>query len=203
MDSNQRNKLLQKRTQLQLQLRFNDFVKACVEPFTEVLEELQRLEINHGIVSLRFVPLQFEPLLVEKFRSGTFAKFDLSGVDIAMEDKRMEQIMDVFPNKHSSRYFPDLPVVGSLGNSTSVLKELIEADYIAEQHVYVCWLQYSFLLEVDIRELAQRANKEILDSWHGDVIIFSKDFSWLAVYYAFEDEWRFGKDYRESYPEYK
>lgn len=192
MDSNQRNELLQKRAQLQLNLRFNDFVKACVEPFIEVLEELQRLKLSHGIVSLRFVPQELKPLLMEKLQSGTFAKYDLSGVEIAMEDTLMEQLMDVFPNRHSSRYFPDLPVVSLLEHPASVLQELIGKHHIAEQVVYVCWLEYVFLLEVNLPDLAQKINQEILDSWHGDVIIFPKDFSWLAVYYAFDDEWRFG-----------
>lgn len=191
MDSKQRNNLLQKRTQLQLNLRFNDFVKACVEPFIEVLEELQRLKISHGIVSLRFVPQELKPLLREKLQSGTFAKYDLSGVEIGMEDTLIEQLMDVFPNRHSSRYFPDLPVVSLFEHPAPVLQELLGKHHIAEQ-VYVCWLEYVFLLEVDLSDLAQKVNQELLDSRHGDVIIFSKDFSWLAVYYAFEDEWRFG-----------
>lgn len=192
MDSKQRNKLLQKRTQLQLNLRFNDFVKACVEPFIEVLEELQRLKISHDIVSLRFVPKELQPLLMEKFNGGAFVKYDLSGVEIAMEDTLMELLMDVFPSRHSSRYFPDLPVVSLLEHPTSVLQELIGKHHIAEQQVYICWLEYVFLLEVNLSDLAQKVNQEILDSRHGDVIIFPKDFSWLAVYYAFEDEWRFG-----------
>lgn len=192
MDSKQRNKLLQKKAQLQLNLRFNDFVKAGVEPFIEVLEVLQRLKIRHRIVSLRFVPQELKPLLREKLQNGIFEKYDLSGVGIAMDDTLMEQLMDVFPNRHSSRYFPDLPVVSLLEHPTSVLQELMGKHHIAEQQVYVCWLEYVFLLEVDLSDLVQKVNQEILDSWHGDVIIFPKDFSWLAVYYAFEDEWRFG-----------
>lgn len=188
MDSEYRNQIVQKRAQLQLRIRFDDFFKTYVEPFTEILDELLHTQIKYHIVSLRFVPSEFQSLFMEKFQKEPFAKYSLSRVETVMGEKVMESLIDVFPNKHSSRYFPDLSVVGSFTDLISVLTELIH-----EHDVYICWIQYPFLLEIDFQDLVQKIKEESLDCWFEDAVIFPKDYSWVIVYHAVEDEWLFGK----------
>lgn len=193
MSQPSRNELLKKRSDLQLRIRFDDFVKTYLAPFTEVLNELQPLQIHYRVASLRFAPQEFHPLFKEKFKTEDFAKYNLSDVDVFLNEDVIGPLMDIFPNHHSSRYFPDLPIVDLIEEPADVLTALIHTHQLEEKQAYIFWTDYACLLEIDLQGLATKANRHIFDNPYGDAVIFPKDYSWLIVYHAFEDEWIFGK----------
>ena len=192
MNPQKRKTLQQKREQLQLQLRFDAFVKSYVAPLLEVLGEMQRLDIPYRVVSLRSVPMELQAMLLELLRKDSLMEHNLSALPIEMDTSLLEQLFEVYPTEHTSRYFPELPVVAMLDTPSAVLQELICEQNLSRQHVFMCWLQYALLLEVDLQQLAKHANAKILDLRGDDVVLFPDDLDLLIVYNAFEDQWRFG-----------
>lgn len=194
MTSEHHNQLLEKRAQLQLRIRFNEFVKTDVIPFTAVLNELKNLELSYRVVSMRYGSAEFQPLFTELFQTEAFVHYGFPKEPLLIDDTVMTQLVEAYPNAHSSHYFPDLPVVErQIEEPRAVLQHLIKEYRLPKTFVYIVWVQYPFLLEVTLEYLADKVNSELLNSLHDDVVIFPKDYSWLLVYHAFEDEWLFGK----------
>lgn len=193
MDSEHRHSLQQKREQLQRQLRFEVFAEQYVAPLMEVLGEMQRLNIPYRVVSLRAVPSELQTMLLEQLRTDSLMQYNLPAAPIEADTNLLEQLMERYPTPHTSRYFPELPVVAMMDTPHAVLQNLIREQNLTGQHVFLCWLQYAFLLEADLQQLAERANNDILDIRGDDVVLFPASFDWLIVYNAFEDQWRFGR----------
>lgn len=194
MPSEHLNQLLEKRARLQLRIRFNEFVKTDITPFTVVLNELQLLALPYRIVSMRYGPAEFQPLFAELFQSEAFVHYGFPKQALLIDDTVMTQLVEAYPNAHSSRYFPDLPVIERRHEEPKrILQHLIKDYQLPNTSVYIAWLQYPFLLEVPLGDLADKVNSELLSSLYDDVVIFPKEYRWLLVYHAFEDEWLFGK----------
>lgn len=192
MTPEHRQILQQKRELLQQRIRFNKFIDDFVTPVLPILDELQRQEINHQVVSLRCIPKEFTSMLAEQFTTETFVKYTLSEFEIQTEDSIIEALMEVYPNTHPIRYVPNLPIIDLSNDPAAALTEIIRTNHLADRHIYLCWLRYAFLLKADIQDLAQKANEELFNSWHGDTLIFPTDLSW-CIAYSINDEWRLGK----------
>lgn len=194
MNLQQRTSLQQKRGQLQRQLRFEAFASQYVAPLLEVLGEMQRLDISYRVVSLRAVPSELQAMLLGQLRTDSLMQYKLPAAPIEADTNLLQQLMERYPTPHTSRYFPELPVVAMMDTPSAVLQNLIREQNLTGQHVFLCWLQYAFLLEADLQQLAAHADNDILDIRGDDVVPFPADFDWLIVYNAFEDQWRFGGD---------
>lgn len=192
MSPEKRQVLQQKKEQLQRRIAFEAFLGESVIPFMEVLDTLQNLKISFKVVLLRCIPMEFKDLLLERFRTETFVKYNLSDIEISTDDIWIEQLLDSYPNMHPLRYVPDFPLVGSRVDVPSmVLSEILDTHHLASQNVYLCYLKYAFLLEINLQALAQNVDEEVFNIWQGDAVIFPKDLSWLIAY-SLEEEWRFG-----------
>lgn len=190
MNSERKNQLLEKRAQLQLRIRFNEFVTYCITPFLEILEELQNAEIEYRILSLRCIPEEFHELLCDYLKTEALSKYQLAKVMIKSEDSEVATVLEKYPSANPFRYVLDVAVVGYGNQPDEVLQELVETHQITNEKVYVCWLNYAFLIELDLEDLAAKANNELFTPWHHDVLLFPKNYDWLIVY-SLEDEWRF------------
>ncbi|WP_304343617.1 hypothetical protein [Chryseobacterium koreense] len=189
MNPDQRNQLLEKKAQLQIRIRFSEFVTRNIAPFLDVLEELQNSGIKYSVVSFRCIPLEFHELLREYIRKENLAKYKLSGVLITNEDKEVETALEKYPSANPVRYVLDAPVVGYGNQPDEVMRELMELHQLEEKNVLICWLKYAFLLEIDLQDFVQNVNDDFMNGWHGDAVIFPPNRDWLIAY-ALEDEWR-------------
>lgn len=80
--------------------------------------------------------------------------------------------------------------MGYGNQSHEVLQEFVETHQITNKKMYVCWLNYAFLIEVDLADFAAKVNNELFTPWHHNVLLFPKNYDWLIAY-SLEDEWRF------------
>lgn len=195
MNPEHHQQLLEKRAQLQLHIRFNEFVKECISPFVEILEALHRLGIAYCVVELRYSALEFRPLFVTLFQTEAFVRNGFSEQNLILDhdDTTIAKLVTKYPTTHSSRYFPNLPIINvQVEDPKTVLQNAIKDYQLSQSQVYICWMLYPFVLEVSLEDLAHKATEELFDSWHEDVIIFPKDYSWVLVYHSFESEWLFG-----------
>ncbi|MEG0915866.1 MAG: hypothetical protein RSF68_02510 [Myroides sp.] len=191
MDAERLNKLLQKREHLQVRIRFNDFVKLFEEDFKEILKELQFLNIHYSIASWRCVPQEFHSLLAEYIQKDSFLKSKFAETKLLSNDDTVETLLNAFPSVNYLRYVPDLKIMGRGTEISALIQPLLDSYEMERLSVYFCWLKYPVILEMDILEFAELVNGEILGFWHGDLVVFPTDFTWLLTY-SVEDEWRFG-----------
>ncbi|KMQ70355.1 hypothetical protein [Chryseobacterium koreense] len=195
MNPDQRNQLLEKRAQLQIRIRFSEFVTRNIEPFLEVLEELQNSGIKYSVVSFRCIPLEFHELLQAYILKENLAKYKLSDVLITNEDKEVETVLEKYPSENPFRYVLDALVVGYGNQPDEVMRELMEQHQLSEKKVLICWLKYAFLLEMDLQDFIQNVNDDFMSGEHGDAVIFPRNHDWLIAY-ALEDEWRFARKHK-------
>ncbi|MGV4413334.1 MULTISPECIES: hypothetical protein [unclassified Chryseobacterium] len=193
MNPDRKNQLLAKRAQLQNRIRFNEFVENRIVPFLEILDELQNLEIEHSIISFRCIPPEFHELLRRHTQTEALEKYKLAKVEITTEDTTVETVLEKYPSINPFRYVLDASVVGYGNLPDEALQEIQETQQFKEEKVFVYWLKYAFLLEIDFKDLVKRANDDLFNSWHDDAVIFPKDYSWLIAY-TIEDEWRVDKN---------
>ena len=193
MNQKNLNKLLQKREQLQTRIKFDDFVKLYVDGLIEILREVQLLEIHYKIVSWRCVPKEFYSLLAEYIIKDAFLRNNVEETELFSDDSTIEKLLKLFPSVNPLRYVPDLPIVARGTEISALLPTLFKSYEINNSTVYFCWLKYPAIVEMDISEFTELANDEILGFWHGDLIVFPKNFTWILTY-SIEDEWRFGKN---------
>ena len=195
MNPERHQQLLEKRAQLQLRIRFNEFVKECILSFIALLDELQHLEIAYRVVELRYSKAEFQPLLMALFETETYTRYGFSKHKIFIDDDDtpITKLIEKYPSRHSSRYFPNLPIIDvQVEDPKTVLQNAIKDYKLSQTLVYMCWILYPFLLEVPLDEVAHKATNELFNSWHEDVVIFPKDYSWVLVCHSFESEWLFG-----------
>lgn len=192
MDSEHINRLIKKREQLQLRLRFNEFVKLNIEPFLAVLDSFKVSEITYRVSSFRCVPLEFHELFCDYIQTEALATYQLTEVTICVQDTEVEFALAKYPSVNPFRYVLDASVIGYGSQHSKVLQELTGREPLIEKKAYICWLAYTFLLEVDFQDFAQKVNQQIINTWHGDTLIFPSDYAWLTAY-SLEDEWRFSR----------
>lgn len=193
MSPEQQQALQQKKEQLRLRIAFEAFIDTYILPFTALLDEFQNLKIGHRVVALRCIPGEFKDMLSERFNTEDYKKYNLTHIEISTDDTWLGKLLQSYPNTHPLRYVPDLPVIGSIGDGPSVVLAGILNDYLPTKQdvVYLCYLKYAFLMEVDLQGLAQNADWQIFNIWEGDAVIFPKELDWLIAY-SLEEEWRFG-----------
>lgn len=135
MNPDRQNQLLAKRAQLQVRIRFNEFVESRIVPFLDILNELRALQIKHRVFSFRCIPQEFHKLLREYLQGETQAKYQLADVTITSEDIVAETILEKYPSAHPFRYVLDAPVIGYGNLPDEVLQELARTNKLAEREV--------------------------------------------------------------------
>lgn len=193
MTSEQSDRLLEKRKELQLHIRFNEFVKANVMPFFEILNEFQNSKIEYRALSFRRVPQELQELLREYIQSQACSSYKLSEAEISLGDEAVERLMERYPNTHPLRYIPDLPRYHFWWQ----VEEQIKKHQLEEQEVYLCYLQYALVFKVKISELIIKATEEVFTAWYGDLVVFPADYHWLLVH-SVNDFWQFGNKHTFS-----
>lgn len=193
MTPEQQSTLNEKRKLLQQQLQFKEFFSQYIAPFSEVLESLNLLKINYQVVLARCIPKEYQHLLIEQFNGGEFKKYNLSEIEITSEDEILERLFKIFPNKHALRYLPDFESIKiDFDYPKTILNNIIHSEHLTEQQVYLCYLGFGFVLQIDFQDLSDKVSDDIFNTWHGDTVIFPKNQEWLIAY-SLENEWRFGR----------
>lgn len=193
MTPEQQSTLNEKRKLLQQQLQFKEFFSQYIAPFSEVLESLNLLKINYQVVLARCIPKEYQHLLIEQFNVGEFKKYNLSEIEITSEDEILERLFKIFPNKHALRYLPDFESIKiDFDCPKTILNNIIHSEHLTEQQVYLCYLGFGFVLQIDFQDLSDKVSDDIFNTWHGDTVIFPKNQEWLIAY-SLENEWRFGR----------
>lgn len=193
MTPEQQSTLNEKRKLLQQQLQFKEFFSQYIAPFSEVLESLNLLKINYQVVLARCIPKEYQHLLIEQFNVGEFKKYNLSEIEITSEDEILERLFKIFPNKHALRYLPDFESIKiDFDHPKTILNNIIHSEHLTEQQVYLCYLGFGFVLQIDFQDLSDKVSDDIFNTWHGDTVIFPKNQEWLIAY-SLENEWRFGR----------
>lgn len=70
----------------------------------------------------------------------------------------------------------------------SGLKTAVESLALENQTVYMYYLQYAPLLQLQLYDLLPVDNENLFNFWHGDVVIFPENHSWL-ISYSLEEDW--------------
>lgn len=193
MTPEQQSTLNEKRKLLQQQLQFKEFFSQYIAPFSEVLESLNLLKINYQVVLARCIPKEYQHLLIEQFNLGEFKKYNLSEIEITSEDEILERLFKIFPNKHALRYLLDFESIKiDFDYPKTILNNIIHSEHLTEQQVYLCYLGFGFVLQIDFQDLSDKVSDDIFNTWHGDTVIFPKNQEWLIAY-SLENEWRFGR----------
>lgn len=193
MTPEQQSTLNEKRKLLQQQLQFKEFFSQYIAPFSEVLESLNLLKINYQVVLARCIPKEYQHLLIEQFNLGEFKKYNLSEIEITSEDEILERLFKIFPNKHALRYLLDFESIKiDFDYPKTILNNIIHSEHLTEQQVYLCYLGFGFVLQIDFQDLSDKVSDDIFNTWHGDTVIFPKNQEWMIAY-SLENEWRFGR----------
>lgn len=193
MTPDQRKKLEEKKANLQLQIQLNEFIQDRINPFIEILEILIALQIKHQVVKLRCIPQKFHQPLKVFIENNPIAKHLPADITITSEDSEIEEILVQYPSANPFRYVSDSPTIGYGNLPNEILSELLEAQHLGEEKVFICWLTYAFLVEINLQELSERANTDLFNFWYSDALIFPKDNNWL-ISFSLEDEWRFKRE---------
>lgn len=72
-----------------------------------------------------------------------------------------------------------------------MLQSIIKQQRFEAQEVYLYYMRYAILLQVNLHHLSRVASEELFNFYHGDAIIFAENLDWLIAY-SLEDEWRAG-----------
>lgn len=190
METDHRNRLEEKRAELQKRLRFEEFLDERVKPFLEVLGLFKLLDIKYTVLSSRCIPLEFQELFLEYLRSDGLSPNNLRQIPIAGEDAAVETILEIYPSVNPLRYVLDAEIIAFDSSPAEALKKIVKNNHLIDDKVSVCFLNYAFILEVHFKELVEKADDELFNTWLGDVLIFPRSSSWLIAY-SLEEEWRF------------
>lgn len=184
--------LEEKKQKLKCEIDFKNFAQANILPFIEILEELTRLEIDYKIIQTCSINEDWQDMLVQLFAKEPFVNYPLSEIPISSENDLVEQLLEIYPNTHPMRYVPDLPLVAKFeSDSSAILKSILKTNQLTDEHVYLYYFQYVFLLQINLKTLAEKATEELFNFGLGDAVLFPKDYKWLIAH-SIEEEWQFG-----------
>lgn len=184
--------LEEKKQKLKCEIAFKNFEQSSILPFIEILEEVKKLEIEYEITEICYIKNEWKDMIQKVFEKTPFINYHLSKISISNDNPLIEKLLDLYPNTNPIRYVPNLPVVAKYESDNSkVLKSLIKNNLLTDQHVYLYYFQYAFLLKINLSALAEKAIEELFNFFLGDAVIFPEDYRWIIAH-SLEEEWQFG-----------
>lgn len=191
MDDARRSGLLKKRKELKYALEAQDFISQRVEPFSEILRRINAADIRYEIYLMQ-IPLEWESHLQKLMNENRLADFKYGIVYLPEKIQLLDQMLLQFPSIHPLRYVPDLPRILGDQPISQMLKSIVDELRIAKQQVFVCYLQYAVLLQIELDSFIKIANEDMINFWHGDMIIFPAAGDWL-ISWSMEEQWYAGR----------
>lgn len=189
MDSDKRAALEQRRRQLQIRQEAQAFMQSDVEPALEILSLLQRRGVIYKIVQMLHVKEDWKETVADALSQPPYTTYGFEAGHLKDQGIRalLESLFELYPSTNSLRYVPSLEKHVPQG-----LQQLVNELGLVHQKVYVYYLSYAFVLELQLHDLVKYANADTFNFWHGDALIFSNDLSWLIAY-SLEEEWYGGR----------
>ena len=200
MDTDKRKFLLQRREQLQNKLEAEEHINSYLEPALEVLDYCRQQAIGYRIVALLSVPQAYRPHVAQCIQEQPYKEYGFAADNLHAVDgnKLLEQLWEKFPSTNEFRYVPDLPCfadyrgVAPAETQRDGLQRAVQELALPEQNVYLCYLRYGLLLEVQLEQISRYDTEELFNTWHGDTLLFAEPADWLIAF-TMEDEWYGGK----------
>ncbi|MDN3725096.1 hypothetical protein QRD02_11935 [Aequorivita sp. SDUM287046] len=177
---------------LQMRLEAEDFLKTQVLPFNEILETLQRANIEYTMVDLVGIKEEWAPHLKDALSKIPDHPYTMAWGE-SMAFNQLPVLFDQYPSINPLRYVPPLKPIGSIESASDALTKAITRLGLRDEDVYLHYLNFAPLLKLKMADLAEKASEELFNLWYGDVVIFPEDLSWL-VSHSLEEEWYAGRN---------
>ncbi len=176
------------RSENQLKLETEHFYNQHIEPLREVIDYFRKENMHLEIEGFCDISENMKKGLSILLRSNNLP-YNMDGNRKA--DDIMNRALLTYPNQHSLRYVPELPLV-AISPDANPIKPSTANLAISDQFVYLYYMGYSPLFRVSLNDLCNCMHEEIFNPWLDDAVIFPDDFSWLIAY-SLEDEWYAGR----------
>lgn len=195
-----REKLLEVRRQLQIKLKAEDYIQRTLQASLEVLNYFKKQEMAYFLPSYLFIPEAYTSYVQARLSQTPFTDLQANSFNINPPDLEaiVKSVLDHFPSKNNFHYVPDLMKYAAYrsGNQDAMLRDgleqAIQALALPNQAVYVYWMQYGLLLQVELEIVQAHDQEDLFNTWNGDVLIFSTAADWL-ISFNMEDIWYGGR----------
>ncbi len=193
MDENLKNKLEEKKKQIQLRIKVDEFIDARLKPWLEIYEIILANNIAHKLVQLDNVSQEEISFWGEKMNSQPFSKFNFDLLTLNTDDEKniVSQLYDIYPSTYPLRYMPS-DIVTSLasGQPNEIIIDFAKQLKVnLDEEVYLMYLYYSPVLKLKLADIINNS-AALYDFPMDDILIASPDFSWI-IFRSMEEEWRF------------
>lgn len=188
MTPQKRKELEIRRSKLQEKIEVASFVEKYIHPFVEILQVLKDRQMDFRIATFTNIPSEWNNLLDNTLSENPYALYELNKISRASGNPVIHQLLDHYPGQNAFRYVPDLPLLPP-GIGVESFYEIIPSQ---NDWVYLYYFAYPLLLELYLPDIKKADIEDLFNLWHGDAIIFPKNYEWLLAY-SLEEEWRYGK----------
>jgi len=199
MQPNKRQELEERRRQLQIKHAADEFVTSSLEPYIEILEHLKKREVAFEVIRLMYLQHDWKPHLENLLNQAPYKSYGFHSAHVTCTELgvTMDQLYERYPSINPLRYVPALTKVeryrmAPTDQVQNGLAIAVTALALPDQKVFLYYLKYTPLIEIDLAELSRHADDELFNLWHGDAVIFPADLSWLIAF-TLEEEWYAGR----------
>lgn len=183
-----KERLEQLRTLLHSKLKAKDFLENQISPFTEIHTYLRQSKVAFTTIDLLGFQEEWLPYLEEELSKTHFSAL-AGGLGKSKARKLLNTLFDKYPSTNAFRYVPKIDKINLItSNHESGLKTAVESLALENQTVYMYYLQYAPLLQLQLYDLLPVDNENLFNFWYGDVVIFPENHSWL-ISYSLEEDW--------------
>jgi len=195
MQPDKRKELEERRRQLQIRRAAEAFLASALQPYVDILDYLSKHDVDFEIIQLMYVKsdwkshiqtmLQRVPYVDCGFHAGHLEELGL--------EEQMDQLYDRYPSINSLRYVPCLPKFADYGTAPPEkirdgLQKAAASLGLSSQKVFLYYLRYTPVIEVSLFDILVHDHEDLFNFWHGDVMIFPSDLTWLMAF-TLEEEW--------------
>lgn len=193
MDENLKNKLEEKKKQIQLRIKVDEFIDARLKPWLEIYEIILANNIAHKLVQLDNVSQEEISFWGEKMNSQPFSKFNFDLLTLNTDDEKniVSQLYDIYPSTYPLRYMPSdiVPSLASDQPNEIIIDFAKQLKVNLDEEVYLMYLYYCPVLKMKLSDIIKHAQL-LYDFPTDDILITSPNFSWI-IFRSMEEEWRF------------
>ena len=183
-----KERLEQLRAQLQTKLKAKEFLENQISPFTEIRNSLQQSTVSFTTIELLGFQEEWLPYLEEELLESYLPTLpDDLGKSKAVN--LVHTLFDKYPSTNEFRYVPNFEKINLVSTQeVSGLKQTVKSLGLENQTVYLYYLQYAPLVQLELYDLFLVDNEDLFNFWYGDVVIFPENHSWL-ISYSLEEDW--------------
>lgn len=185
-------RLEQLRAQLHIKLKAKDFLENQISPFKEIHTYLRQERVAFTIIDLLGIREEWLTFIGDDSGKTQFPELVNSpGKSDAKE--LVTKLFAKYPSENAFRFVPQFDkITPNPSSQASGLKDAVQRLALENQTVYLYYLQYAPLLQLQLADLIQVANEDLFNFYYGDVVIFPENHSWL-ISYSLEEEWYAGR----------